>query len=471
MSSSAAAVPPRGGWSHAAAVVLSSTQHRRPRVVALSFPHLSSHRAATGVMAVRRSASCSLGDADKRKLGSHLKSLFRKGSLLGRRTFFRSKKVRSIVLLNLVTFIYASEIAVLKEVESSIDPAMFTVVRFVSSAIPLVPFMIKGRHDTVTRNYGLELGLWVSLGYISQALGMLTSDAGRASFLSMFTVILVPILDGMLGAFVPIHIWSGSFLSIIGVGMLESSGSPPCVGDILNFFSAVFFGIHMLRTEHISRRTDRKKFLPLLGYEVLVVAFSSIAWFFLGSSTDVVQDPTTLSWSWAMIFESMLQFPWVAAIYTGVLSTGLCLWVEMAAMRDVSATETAIIYGLEPIWGACFAWFLLEERWGISGWIGAALILVGSMTVQVYGALPPAKSTETMNDGLRIQNEKGSLSSAPASSMFQQAHNGELMIDIPCEGNEIIGEASEWRHQLDAAREALKETEMQKSRCTPLMHE
>ena len=44
-------------------------------------------------------------------------------------------------------------------------------------------------------------------------------------------------------------------------------------------------------------------------------------------------------------------------------------------MRDVSATETAIIYGLEPVWGAGFAWFLLGERWGMTGWIGAALVL------------------------------------------------------------------------------------------------
>lgn len=44
-------------------------------------------------------------------------------------------------------------------------------------------------------------------------------------------------------------------------------------------------------------------------------------------------------------------------------------------MRDVSATETAIIYGMEPVWGAGFSWFLLGERWGTLGWIGAALVL------------------------------------------------------------------------------------------------
>lgn len=47
----------------------------------------------------------------------------------------------------------------------------------------------------------------------------------------------------------------------------------------------------------------------------------------------------------------------------------------MAAMCDVSATETAIIYSLEPVWGGSFAWILLGERWGLTAWIGAALVL------------------------------------------------------------------------------------------------
>ncbi|KAJ6771856.1 hypothetical protein OIU74_018158 [Salix koriyanagi] len=58
----------------------------------------------------------------------------------------------------------------------------------------------------------------------------------------------------------------------------------------------------------------------------------------------------------------------------------------MAAMRDVSATETAIIYGLEPVWGAGFAWFLLGERWGAAGWVGASLVLGGSLMVQIFGS-------------------------------------------------------------------------------------
>ena len=126
---------------------------------------------------------------------------------------------------------------------------------------------------------------------------------------------MVPLLDGMLGAVVPARTWFAALMSILGVAMLESSGSPPCVsvffslcgylvikkiekiklcltgyctsraacyslelfvinffqvGDLLNFLSALFFGVHMLRTEHIARSTNKEKFLPLLGYEVSV---------------------------------------------------------------------------------------------------------------------------------------------------------------------------------------------------------
>ncbi|KAK6922217.1 EamA domain, partial [Dillenia turbinata] len=336
-----------------------------------------------------------------------------------RRILFASNKVRSLILLNVLTIVYASNVPVVKEVEEIVDPALFTVVRFTMSAVPFIPFIFKARDDVETRNAGIELGFWVSLGYLMQALGLLTSEAGRASFLSMFTVIVVPLLDGMLGAIVPSHTWFGAVMSIIGVAMLESSGSPPIVGDLLNFLSAVFFGVHMLRTEHISRNTSKDNFLPLLGYEISVVSLFSIIWYFIGCWAGDNQLWERSSWTWKMFWDWMIEFPWIPAIYTGIFSTGLCLWVEMAAMCDVSATETAIIYGLEPVWGAAFAWFLLGERWGTMGWIGAALVLVGSLTVQICSLFSPnnsgedVKGTKKGDDNLLLLDKSKTVSTSP----------------------------------------------------------
>ncbi|TQD76517.1 hypothetical protein C1H46_037932 [Malus baccata] len=97
-----------------------------------------------------------------------------------------------ITILNLFhsfcSLIVASNFSIVKEVEAVMDPAAFTIVRFAVSAIPFIPFVFQARGDAQTCKAGIELGLWVSLGYLMQALGLQTSDAGRASFQSMFTV-------------------------------------------------------------------------------------------------------------------------------------------------------------------------------------------------------------------------------------------------------------------------------------------
>lgn len=133
------------------------------------------------------------------------------------------------------------------------------------------------------------------------------------------------------------------------------------VGDLLNFLSAVFFGVHTLRTEHISRNTKKENFLALIGYEVrlipycvycdkeksflvffvyglnsssfsiqvFIVALSSTLWHVLGGCFGGIQEFRPSSWTWAMLWNWMVTFPWIPAVYTGVFSTGLCLWVEV----------------------------------------------------------------------------------------------------------------------------------------------
>ncbi|XP_044364988.1 uncharacterized protein [Triticum aestivum] len=305
-----------------------------------------------------------------------------RGRPMWRRILFASKKTRSIMILNALTVIYASDIPVLKEVEALTEPAVFNMVRFVIAAIPFLPFVIRAFGDRRTRNGGLELGVWVSLAYLAQAIGLITSEAGRASFIAAFTVIVVPLIDGIFGASIPMLTWFGAIVSIIGVGLLECGGSPPCV---------------------------------------LVVAFTSIVWFLLKDVFAEVHDSSFESLTFGTLWDSAASFPWIPALYTGVFSTGLCMWAEMVAMAHVSATETAIVYGLEPVWGAAFAWFLLGERWDNAAWIGAALVLCGSLTVQLFGSAPEksqkveSRSGNTFESPLERQNRL-SLSAIPVDS-------------------------------------------------------
>ena len=51
-------------------------------------------------------------------------------------------------------------------------------------------------------------------------------------------------------------------------------------------------------------------------------------------------------------------------LYMGVATTALTLWIEMEALKEVSAPLAALIYTTEPLWGAGLAYAFMGDRWG-----------------------------------------------------------------------------------------------------------
>ncbi|KAI4975694.1 hypothetical protein ZWY2020_049301 [Hordeum vulgare] len=231
-------------------------------------------------------------------------------------------------------------ISIVKEAQTMLDPDLLNIIRFTIAAIPFVLFLLKSIRDMQVVIRGVELGIWVTLAYLTQSIGLVTADAGRASFISALTVIIVPFLD------VVLH--------------------------------------HVI--EHISRKMKKENFLALVVCQVVVVAVVLAVSFIVKCFLQNVVPWTLKSRTPTELFSMMSSFPWLAILYTGIIATTFCLWAEIVAMRDVSATETAIIYGLEPVWGATFAWAIHGERWDITGLIGAVFIIPGSLMVQVLGS-------------------------------------------------------------------------------------
>lgn len=95
--------------------------------------------------------------------------------------------------------------------------------------------------------------MWTAAGYIFQSAGLLTTDASRASFLSTFTVLVVPLLAGMSGRGVSLVTWGSCLAALVGVGLLEQGGAAPGIGDVWSMLSAVAFALQIFRTEHHAR--------------------------------------------------------------------------------------------------------------------------------------------------------------------------------------------------------------------------
>jgi drug/metabolite transporter (DMT)-like permease len=92
---------------------------------------------------------------------------------------------------------------------------------------------------------------------------------------------------------------------------------------------------------------------------------------------------------------AVASLPWGAWLFTGLISTAGTLWLEVEALRDVSAPDAALVYATEPVWGAAVAALALGERWEGPTWAGAALIVGGSL----FGQLPERKSGKGDADG------------------------------------------------------------------------
>jgi len=62
---------------------------------------------------------------------------------------------------------------------------------------------------------------------------------------------------------------------------------------------------------------------------------------------------------------------------TGVFASALAFLVQTWAQQRTSATRTALVFALEPVWAAIFAAILLGERLGARGYGGGALVIAG----------------------------------------------------------------------------------------------
>lgn len=180
-------------------------------------------------------------------------------------------------------------------------------------------------------------------------------------------------------------------MSLTGVSLLTTSGGAPNWGDLWCMLSAVIFGVHTWRSESITHRFTNTTELVAAQLFVLAAASACLAAPQLFETYSHIGMPGTI--------DNFQHLPWPDILFLGVGTTAFTLWIEMAALRDVSAPLAALIYTSEPLWGASLAWIVLGERWGLQGWVGAAIILSSSLFAQLSKDSNSSKLPELDSEG------------------------------------------------------------------------
>ena len=118
------------------------------------------------------------------------------------------------------------------------------------------------------------------------------------------------------------------------------------------------------------------------GYDGRALAFVQIATMaVLGFVGSLVFEPVT----WPRAWPATLVW---ALVVTAVFATVYAFWIMTTFQRWTTPTRAALVYTLEPVFGAVFAVLLAGEVLGARALVGGALVVAGMAVAQVWPAKP-----------------------------------------------------------------------------------
>ena len=277
--------------------------------------------------------------------------------------------------LHSAALIWGSQHSVVKTLVEQVDsPPIVNAARFLLAASLTAPWWpaIPSRNSQGQRTWkaGLELGFLMWLGFALQAAGLADTTATRSAFLLYLNVKLVPILALVLyGRESSKTTWISAALAFCGTALISSDGSPPSIGDAYSLAAAAASALFILRLEAACKPTNN-----IVGAELnsatLVTCGALCAlwgWFEL-----LRLDPSSAANAIAALQQNSFQVAYLAVFVTLVAN-----WLQTYGQSSVPSQNAALIFSLDPVYGAVFAWALLGERLNEQGFLGVLFVLTG----------------------------------------------------------------------------------------------
>jgi drug/metabolite transporter (DMT)-like permease len=147
-------------------------------------------------------------------------------------------------------------------------------------------------------------------------------------------------------------------------------------GDLLVLGGSVAFALHIIAIGRYARRHS-PGVLNLLQVAVTLAMICLVG----ALLTATGRESFEIAWTARFI---------TAVLVTGVLATALAFSVQVWAQQHTGASHAAIVFTLEPVFAALTSFAFFQERLGLRGLAGAALILAGILLAEFKGPAPAA---------------------------------------------------------------------------------
>ncbi|MDC0449501.1 DMT family transporter [Pelagibacteraceae bacterium] len=257
-----------------------------------------------------------------------------------------------------------------------IGPHTFNVGRFLVGFLTLLPFFLllelkkinkKKCFDEKAFFYLVILGFILGVGQALQQISLIYTDVANTGVFTVMYVLIVPFISYFIFS-KKIHwsVWPAAILCVIG-GLLLSELKNISVryGDMLGVLSAFCWAFHII---YISKTVKFFNFPITIAMSQCFIAF-----LFTLLPMFIYEEP-----SLSNVFKDLYEI-----LYVGILSSGLAFLLQTYTLQNLTPAPAAIIFSLEGMFAAIFAWLILDQYLNELKIMGIFLILFAVIISQI----------------------------------------------------------------------------------------
>jgi drug/metabolite transporter (DMT)-like permease len=289
-----------------------------------------------------------------------------------------SRRARAEGALLFNTVVWGTTFVLVKQALQDVSPLLFLALRFslATAALGLLlgrrAFGSQHRRPDMPGPYrewaaGALCGTFLFSGYIFQTLGLRLTTPPKSAFLTGLTSVMVPFGAALVYKIRPqVSEVVGLMLATAGLALMTLNGPTGTVnrGDLLTVLCAAGFAAHIVTLGHFSEG---------MRFEILSIAQAGAAAAWALGLMWVVETPR-VEWRPGVVW---------AVLITGLLATALAFTIQAWAMQYTSSTRTALIFMFEPVVAWATSFWLAGEGLPARAAVGAALILLGILMVEM----------------------------------------------------------------------------------------
>ncbi len=257
-----------------------------------------------------------------------------------------------------------------KDILTTHSPAFYTSARFGIAAFCFAALFAPHLRQSGKKEIkqGVLLGLCSFAGIGFYVVGLVFTQASKAGFITGLYLVFTPLLAYVLFRSRPTrdHL-VGLAIAILGFVLLSfpRGGESVNWGDLLVLLAAVAWASHIAATSAFASKSDVR---TLAAVQVITVATLAIAINFALRWLGMETRPNPIDGRF------LIQIGYMAVMVTFVAAL-----IQTWAQGRVSSTHAAILYALEPVTAAVFAYLAFGEKLSLGRGVGAALIVAGVM--------------------------------------------------------------------------------------------